>query len=123
VSGVIARTRIPNEQGLRPVHRSGPIWETKHDRKQEPDSVRNPLRIGGDSPLRRVGRAGRGTGPDRRPHQHQAQPRLDLATPPQWREKAEAVYAAFAEETSQKYLDAIQRTVSKGGYCDAGTLN
>jgi len=48
--------------------------------------------------------------------------RLDPATLPQWREKSKAVYAAFAEETSQQYLDAIQKTVHKGGYYDAGTL-
>ncbi|MGE4219415.1 MAG: TRAP transporter substrate-binding protein [Alphaproteobacteria bacterium] len=49
--------------------------------------------------------------------------RLDPATLPQWREKAKAVYSAFAEETSQRYLDAIRKTVEKGGYYDVGTLN
>ena len=46
---------------------------------------------------------------------------LDTKTLPLWREKAKAVYAAFAEETSQEYLDAIMKTAD-GGYYKAGTL-
>jgi len=46
---------------------------------------------------------------------------LDPKTLPQWREKAKAVYAAFEEETSKEYLDAIRATAD-GGYYKAGTL-
>lgn len=46
---------------------------------------------------------------------------LDPATLPQWKEKAKSVYAAFEEETSKEYLDAIRATAD-GGYYKAGTL-
>ena len=47
---------------------------------------------------------------------------LDPKTLPEWREKAKPVYAAFEEETSKEYLEAIRATADGSGYYKAGTL-